>query len=284
MTKARAAAGAATLAAALAVAPAASANHPAGENGTASKPTINMERVLLAAQWDPQRPDNGITPRAKRSVLRVERRLARKGYLARSRIDGSFGSSTIAAYAAWQRHLGYSGLAATGLPGPTSLVKLAGRRYSVTHLVSPGPRVTYQGKTVNRRTKRMLRAAARLIHKGCHLALYQGSYNPGGVGPSGDTHAGGGAADVDTRSICGARTRAVVRALRTVGFAAWHRPYRPGVWPDHIHIEAVNDPDLSVGAQHQVGDYYEGQNGLDGGPDRGPKVKKVTWEQYQRRH
>jgi hypothetical protein len=259
----RAAAGAASLAAALAVAPGASANHPAGDGGPAT-PTINMERVLLAAQWDPQRPDTGITPHAKRSVLRVERRLARKGYLARSRVDGSFGSSTIAAYAAWQRHLGYSGLGATGLPGPASLVK-------------------YQGKTVDRRTKRMLRAAARLIHKGCHFALYQGSYNPGGVGPSGDTHAGGGAADVDTRSICGAHTRVVVRALRTVGFAAWHRTYRPGVWPDHIHIEAVNDPDLSVGAQHQVGQYYEGQNGLDGGPDKGPKVRKLTWEQYQRR-
>jgi peptidoglycan hydrolase-like protein with peptidoglycan-binding domain len=35
--------------------------------------------------------------------------------------DGSFGTKTIAAYAAWQRRLGFKGAAADGIPGRRSL-------------------------------------------------------------------------------------------------------------------------------------------------------------------
>jgi peptidoglycan hydrolase-like protein with peptidoglycan-binding domain len=39
--------------------------------------------------------------------------------------DGAFGPKTKAAYAAWQRKCGYSGADADGVPGKTSLSKLA---------------------------------------------------------------------------------------------------------------------------------------------------------------
>jgi peptidoglycan hydrolase-like protein with peptidoglycan-binding domain len=244
-----------------------------------------MEKVLLAAQWDPRRPDKGITPGAKTSVLRVERRLAKKGYLAKSLVDGSFGSSTVSAYASWQRHLGYSGLGATGLPGATSLKKLLGKKFFVYNIVKPGKHVSYSGVTLNLRTKRMIAAAGRLVAKGCHLDLTQGSYNPGGVGASAGTHDGGGAADINVAALCGKPRVKVVKSLRRVGFAAWYRPTIPGVWNQHIHAIAINDPDLASGAQHQVGDYYQGKDGLAGGnPDQGPKVKKRTWEDWKRAH
>jgi hypothetical protein len=38
--------------------------------------------------------------------------------------DGSFGSTTVAAYAKWQRHLGYTGTDANGIPGSRSLTRL----------------------------------------------------------------------------------------------------------------------------------------------------------------
>jgi hypothetical protein len=252
----------------------------------AALPRVNMERALLAAQWDPQKQGTGITPGAKKSVLRIERALRRKGLLDRSLVDGHFGSSTVSAYAAWQRRLGYSGLGANGLPGETSLKKLGRGHFNVGHIVRPGNHTTYDGHTVNVRTKRMLTAAAHLISPTCTLDLTQGSYNPGGDPDSAGTHDGGGAADISVHHLCGAkRPRAIVRALRRVGFAAWRRPFIPDLWPEHIHAMAVNDPDLAPSAQEQTGDYYEGKNGLaDEGPDHGPKVRKRTWEQYKRHH
>jgi len=244
---------------------------------------VNLEAVLKAAQWDPRKPGEGITPGAKPSVLLVERALAARGYLSRASVDGHFGSTTVAAYAAWQRRLGYSGLGATGLPGKTSLIKLGARRFVVTRVVEPGKRTTYGGQPVNARTDKMLRAAARTLGARCTFLLTQGSYNPGGVDVSGGTHDGGGTADVALDQLCGKRRPTVVATLRQVGFAAWYRPKLEGKWKAHIHVVAISDPDLSTAAQHQVGDYYQGRNGLaDGGPDEGPKVPKRTWEEYTR--
>ena len=101
--------------------------------------------------------------------------------------------------------------------------------------------------------------------------------------PSAGTHDGGGAADISIGHRCGRRIPFVVRALRRVGFAAWHRLPSQGPWEEHIHAVAVSDPDLAGGAQHQVGDYYEGRNGLaNGAPDDGPQIPKRTWEDYKR--
>ena len=125
----RALAATATLALAASAASTAAAKPAPDIPPPAPTPTINMSKVLLAAQIDPARPDTAITPGSKASVIRVERLLRRRGLLARNLVDGHFGSSTKAAFAAWQRSLGFTGLAANGLPGITSLT--AARRHAL---------------------------------------------------------------------------------------------------------------------------------------------------------
>jgi len=54
--------------------------------------------------------------------------LVELGYLAKTYAgDGSFGTTTVAAYAKWQHHLGYTGTDANGIPGKVSLGKLGER-------------------------------------------------------------------------------------------------------------------------------------------------------------
>ena len=278
----RALAATATLALAASAASTAAAKPAPDIPPPAPTPAINMSKVLLAAQIDPARPDTAITPGSKASVIRVERLLRRRGLLARNLVDGHYGSSTKAAFAAWQRSLGFTGLAANGLPGITSLTQLAGTRFVVRGKVNIGPRVQLPGgSVVSRRTNRMKIASAKLLAS-CKWIVTQGSYNAGGVPQSAGTHDGGGAMDLAVTGGCGTRRNAV-RALRSVGFAAWFRPKIEGLWDAHIHAIAVNDTDLAAGAANQVSDYYRGLDGLDGhGPDTGPQVPKVTWEQYKR--
>lgn len=244
-------------------------------------PVVDMEAVLKAAQIDPRRADSAVTPGSGDSVLLVERALVAKGLLASTYADGHFGTRTVDAYAAYQRSLGYTGLDASGLPGPTSLRLLGETTYTVTRVVSAGSRVTYRGGLMNTRTKAMLVEAERLL--GRSLTVTQGSYNPGGVPGSAGTHDGGGALDLSVSGMTATTRTTVARVLRQVGFAAWIRTPAQG-FDYHIHAIAVNDPDQAPGAQHQAGDYHLGLNGLaDRGPDDGPAVSpKRTWEEYQR--
>jgi len=131
-------------------------------------------------------------------------------------------------------------------------------------------RVTRDGKTLNKRTLDMLeRAEDRLGEK---LYVVQGSYNGGGVSASAGTHDGGGAIDLSPTD----HPERVVRALREVGFAAWHRATLPGVWNEHIHAIAIGDSEASAGAKAQVAEYYGGYDGLAGnGRDEGPKVVPI---------
>lgn len=275
------------LAAALALAGAALAGTlgvPAGASTpgpTTAAPAVDLETVLRAAQIDPRRPDAAPTPGAETSVRAVESALQSRGLLDQKYVDGSFGTKTVAAYTAYQKSLGYSGLSANGLPGATSLERLG---FQVTHAVRPGARTTHSGKSVNARTEAMLKEAQRLL--GRKLTLDQGSYNPGGDPTSAGTHDGGGVVDVNVAGMSAATWTKTVKVLRQVGFAAWHRTPAQGDWPYHIHAAAISDPDLSPAAQHQTGDYYLGRNGLaDRGADDGPKVTPIrTWEQYQRTH
>src|SRR4051794_32860450 len=87
------------------------------EAAAAALPAVDMEQVMLAAQVDPPKSGTGTTPGASAHVLEVERALAAKGFLAAGSVDGHYGTSTVAAYAAWQRSLGYEGLDANGYPG-----------------------------------------------------------------------------------------------------------------------------------------------------------------------
>lgn len=268
-----------TAVAAAGLAPASAAGEPNAAGPVATAGSVNMEKVVQAAMWDPYKPNQSIVPGAGTSVTKVEKALASKGMLAGKYVDGHFGTSTIDAYAKYQRSLGYSGLAASGLPGKASLTKLGGDAgFDVTRKISVGGKVRLgSGDVLNRRTLNMYEEAEKI--SGIDLTVTQGSYtgsNPGSAG----THDGGGAVDISVRGINAHRA---VKALRRVGFAAWHRTADQGNWAPHIHAVAISDTDVSPAAQKQVGDYFLGRNGLaSGAPDDGPKVEKVTWEQYKR--
>ncbi|MFI0404927.1 peptidoglycan-binding protein [Actinomadura sp. 3N508] len=251
--------------------------------GVRALPSVNMEALVKAAQIDPRRPDDTLTPGAKAGVLLVEQALRDRRLLDKKWVDGYFGTTTVTAYAKFQKSLGYTGLDANGMPGKTSLAKLGAGRFTVTRVITPGSRVTVEGGFVlNTRTRSMLAEAERLL--GRDLVLEQGSYNPGGDPTSAGTHDGGGVVDISVKGMSAATRESAARALRRVGFAAWVRSPRQGDWPWHIHAAAISDTDLSAQAQHQTGDYYLGLNGLAGrGPDDGPKVPIRTWEEYQRR-
>ncbi|MFG1997533.1 peptidoglycan-binding protein [Spirillospora sp. NPDC048911] len=243
-------------------------------------PSVNMEATVKAAQIDPRRPDDTLTPGAQASVLLVEQALRDRQLLDTKWVDGYFGTTTIAAFAKYQKSLGYTGLDANGLPGKTSLAKLGEGRFTVVRVIEPGARVSTGGFVINTRTQKMLAEATRLL--GRALVLEQGSYNPGGDPTSAGTHDGGGVVDISVEGMSAATRTSAARALRRVGFAAWVRNPDQGDWPWHIHAAAISDTDLSSQAQHQVGDYYLGLNGLaDRGPDDGPKVTIRTWEEYQ---
>ncbi|AWS46927.1 peptidoglycan-binding protein [Streptosporangium sp. 'caverna'] len=245
-------------------------------------PSVNMEAAVKAAQIDPRRPDNTLTPGAKAGVLLIEQALRDRRLLDAKWVDGYFGTTTVTAFAKYQKSLGFTGLAANGLPGKTSLAGLGAGRFGVTRIIAPGARVSVGGVVVDTRTRSMLAEAKRLL--GRDLVLLQGSYNRGGDPTSAGTHDGGGVVDISVKGMSSATRTAVARALRNVGFAAWVRSPDQADWPWHIHAAAINDTDLSGQAQHQIGDYYLGLNGLAGrGPDDGPKVTIRTWEEYQRR-
>lgn len=244
-------------------------------------PAVNMEATVKAAQIDPRRADDTLTPGAKASVLAVEQALQAKHLLDAGWVDGYFGSKTVEAYAKYQQSLGFSGLDANGLPGRTSLTSLGNGRFTVTHPIAPGGRVARDGYVVNARTDAMLKEAETLL--GRRLRLDQGSYNPGGDPTSAGTHDGGGVVDINVKGMTATTRRAVAKALRQVGFAAWVRNPNQGDWPWHIHAVAISDTDLSTPAQHQVGDYYLGLNGLaNRAADDGPRVPIHTWEEYLR--
>jgi len=255
-----------------------------GEQAQAALPVVDMEMVLLAAQVDPPKPDTGLTPGASAHVIEVERALNAKGLLASGSVDGHYGTSTVSAYAAWQRSLGYTGIDANGIPGPTSLTALGQSRYTVTRAVYTGSRTdSYSGKRVNTRTRNMLSAADAMLSWG--IVLTQGSYtssNPSSAG----THDGGGVVDISVTNLTTTQRWQTVKALRTVGFAAWLRNPSQGDWPYHIHAAAVSDPDLSQPARNQIHDYYFGRNGLaNHAADDTPAAYRMPftwWERYQR--
>lgn len=115
-------------------------------------------------------------------------------------------------------------------------------------------RVTYHGHTLNKRTRAMVQQAEKYL--GYEMTILQGSYNSG-VSASAGTHDGGGAVDFAPYD-----QENKVKALRMVGFAAWHRTAIAGVWQEHIHAIAINDKQMSSGARKQVQDYYAHLNGL----------------------
>jgi N-acetylmuramoyl-L-alanine amidase-like protein/putative peptidoglycan binding protein len=83
-----------------------------------TSPEVSLKHITAAARLDPDRDQGGTTYGAE--VELVENALEQLGYLDRQWVDGSFGTKTIDAYAALQRHLGYVGPDADGIPGKHS--------------------------------------------------------------------------------------------------------------------------------------------------------------------
>ncbi|ARX85621.1 negative regulator of beta-lactamase [Streptomyces alboflavus] len=89
---------------------------------------VDLSRLVAAARKDPAKIG---TPISYAGARIVEDALAAEGLLAKKYVDGHFGSTTVAAYRAWQRQCGYSGAAADGIPGRDSLAAL-GRAHGFT--------------------------------------------------------------------------------------------------------------------------------------------------------
>lgn len=246
--------------------------------------TVDMELLVVAAMVDPPKTGTGVHPGAGPHVEVVEAALVSKGHLSSTYVDGHYGSSTITAYAAWQRSLGYTGLDANGLPGPTSLARLGeDEGFTVTRSISVGSNQdAYGGRRVNTRTRNMLAAAD--ANLSWNLTLSQGSYSPGNPDSAG-THDGGGVVDIAVNTMSTTERWQTVKALRDVGFAAWLRTPEQG-FAYHIHANAVADTDMAGVAQAQVHDYLVGKNGLaNHGPDNTPAEYRSAftwWELYNR--
>lgn len=88
------------------------------------KPVVDLSKLVAAAKANPAAKG---TPVTYSGVKTVETALVDAGLLAKKYSDGHFGSSTIEAYAAWQRSKAggsHRGKAADGIPGRDSLTRL----------------------------------------------------------------------------------------------------------------------------------------------------------------
>lgn len=120
-------------------------------------------------------------------------------------------------------------------------------------------RIIWRGRTFDRFTVAALEAAEYDLDR--TLTIYQGSFNGGRVSASAGTHDGAGAVDCWCPGVTG---RALARALRRVGFAAWYRPARAGVWGAHVHAIQIGNERVSAGAANQIAEYLTGEDGLAG--------------------
>jgi hypothetical protein len=92
----------------------------------ASVPTVSLANVVAAAKSDPKAAQGKALHAA--DVKPVEAALKAEGLLsAKYASDGSFGTTTVTAYAAWQRKLGFTGKDADGIPGKSTLAKLGAK-------------------------------------------------------------------------------------------------------------------------------------------------------------
>ncbi|MFI6447085.1 peptidoglycan-binding protein [Kitasatospora sp. NPDC050543] len=86
------------------------------------RPAVSVAHLVAAARTDPGGGQGHRTYGTEVKI--VEQALVDEGLLDPAWVDGSFGTRTVTAYAAWQRRLGYTGSAADGIPGHGSLSRL----------------------------------------------------------------------------------------------------------------------------------------------------------------
>ena len=117
---------------------------------------------------------------------------------------------------------------------------------------------------------------------GFRFTVTQGSYQGGGGDiNSAGTHDGGGVVDLSTRGLSSAQKRAMVGALREVGFAAWLRTPAQGPWVEHVHAVLGGHPKLAPAAARQWTSYTRRRDGLKGnGPDDGPRLDPIPTFTY----
>lgn len=97
---------------------------------TKKKPSVSLSKLVAAAKRNPSAKG---TPVTYSGVRTVESALVKERLLSASYADGHYGTATIKAYAAWQRECGFHGHDADGVPGMTTLRKLAARHgFTVT--------------------------------------------------------------------------------------------------------------------------------------------------------
>lgn len=103
-------------------------SHEKGGDPIGAEDRVSLAAVLKAAKADPNRKQGGTTAGATDDVKIVEAALKAEGLLDRKyATDGSFGSSSVAAYRKYQQRLGYQGKDADGIPGKASLQKLGAK-------------------------------------------------------------------------------------------------------------------------------------------------------------
>lgn len=148
------------------------------------------------------------------------------------------------------------------VPNPTSDHRAISERHTKeTAVTAPDPyaRSTFHGKTLDNASIASLKQAEAKL--GYELTIVQGI---GGAQASAGTHLEGRA--VDLAAWDQARK---VRVLKDLGWAAWFRPERPGVWGAHIHAilifeSATNGRGVADSALRQIGSYLRGRDGLAG--------------------
>jgi hypothetical protein len=129
----------------------------------------------------------------------------------------------------------------------------------------PSEYITWPGgATVDRRTAAALHVAEQRL--GYNLTVIKG-HDPGESSVSSNTHKGTGVVDLSPFDA-----KRKVRVLDELGFSAYHRRARPGVWPEHIHaILRGTGHGLDPEAQRQTEDWLVGKDGLsDHGRDIDP--------------
>ncbi|MFE1424354.1 N-acetylmuramoyl-L-alanine amidase [Streptomyces fungicidicus] len=92
---------------------------------TPRRPIVDLSQLVAAARTNPRSSGQPVTYAGVRTV---EAALVDQGLLSKRYSDGHYGTTTVDAYSRWQRHLGYRGTDADGIPGKTSLTQL-GRRH-----------------------------------------------------------------------------------------------------------------------------------------------------------
>jgi hypothetical protein len=97
---------------------------PAASLPTPQKPRVDLSQLVAAARSNPASKGQPVTYSGVRTL---EAALVDEGLLAKTYSDGHYGTTTLTAYAAWQRRCGYSGKDADGIPGRASLDRLATR-------------------------------------------------------------------------------------------------------------------------------------------------------------